>query len=84
MTTIPPKPSASHPSSIPDRPDAPVYRLAFGKYKGQPIREVPEGALRHYLGWDALYSDARQQNYGFVLEPGGAEVIAGEDREVLF
>jgi len=57
MTT----PLKSHRNSQGDGPDATtVYRLTFGKYKGQPIGEVPEGALRHYLGWDALYAEVRQ------------------------
>jgi hypothetical protein len=34
------------------------YTMLFGKWKGQAITEVPDGALRHYLEWQELRSDA--------------------------
>jgi hypothetical protein len=39
-------------------PTMPV--MSFGKFKGQELRNVPTGALDHYLKWEGLYDDQRQ------------------------
>jgi hypothetical protein len=38
-----------------------AYLMPFGRYKGRAITQVPTPALEHYLNWDQLRDDTRQQ-----------------------
>ena len=38
-----------------------AYLMTFGKYKGQPITEVPEKDLKYYADWDKIRPDQKSE-----------------------
>jgi Putative quorum-sensing-regulated virulence factor len=54
-----------------------AYLMPFGRYKGRAITQVPAAALEHYLNWDQLRDDTRQQLQAELArrdaQPGGRE-----------